>query len=285
MAMPLPDHGGCADPMAPRLFRVRRVRRETRDTVTVDLEPRDGEPLRFAPGQFTMLYVFGVGEVPISICGDPTAGDGPLAQTLRGVGAVTDAICRMKRGSTVGVRGPFGTAWPLPEAEGGDVLVIAGGLGLAPLRPAIYHLLAHRARYGRIALLCGARSPENLLFVRELERWRSRFDLQVHVTVDTAGPDWKGNVGVVTTLFPQIEFDPAETTALVCGPEVMMRYTAAELEKRGVAPGCIHLSIERNMKCAVGFCGHCQWGPTFVCKDGPVFQYAAIERWLRIKEL
>jgi NAD(P)H-flavin reductase len=271
------------DPMLPRLFRVERVRAETRDTVTLELAPEDGPPVVFAPGQFNMLYLFGVGEVAISISGDPGR-PSPLTHTLRAVGAVTRGLCSLKPGDAVGVRGPFGAAWPLPEAEGSDVVIVAGGIGLAPLRPAVYHLLAHRERYGRVVVLSGARSPRELLFRRELERWRGRFDLEVAATVDYAAGEWNGQVGVVTTLIPRAGFDPSQTVAMTCGPEVMMRFTVRELEKRGVAPERIFVSMERNMKCAVGFCGHCQYGPHFVCKDGPVFRFPDVARLFEVRE-
>ena len=273
--------------MAPRLFRVRRMTREIHDTVTLHVEPAErGGEVSFAAGQFNMLYLFGLGEVPISISSDP-AEPRVLAHTVRAVGPVTNALCRLKRGQMLGVRGPFGSGWPLREAVGGDVVIVAGGIGLAPLRPILYHLLAHRDQYGRIVLLYGARTPRDLLYERDLARWRGRFDVQIEATVDAAdtGDGWRGHVGVVTTLIPRAEFDPAETTAVVCGPEVMMRYTIADLQKRGLPPDRVYLSMERNMKCAIGLCGHCQFGPTFVCKDGPVFRYDRIAPLLKVREI
>jgi NAD(P)H-flavin reductase len=273
--------------MAPRPLRVRRVTRENHDTVTLDFEPAEhAEAFSFAAGQFNMLYLFGLGEVPVSISSDP-AESRALAHTVRAVGSVTSAMCRLKRGQVLGVRGPFGSCWPLREAVGGDVVIVAGGIGLAPLRPVLYHLLARRDQYGRIALLYGARTPGDLLFERELARWRGRFDVQIEATVDTAaaGDAWRGHVGVVTTLIPRAEFDPAETIAVICGPEVMMRFTIADLQKRGLSPDRIYLSMERNMKCAIGLCGHCQFGPTFVCKDGPVFRYDRIAPLLKMREI
>lgn len=265
------------DPMCPSPYRIQRVRRETYDTFTLELTSVDASSrFSYAPGQFTMLYVFGVGEVPISISGDP-ADPRLLVQTIRAVGTVTQALRKLRRGDVVGVRGPHGSAWPTQEAVGSDVIIAAGGLGLAPLRPALYALLSHRAEYGAIALLYGARTPQDMLYVRELERWRSRFDISVEVTVDSAAADWSGNVGVVTTLIPRVQFDPFSTVALVCGPEIMMRFTVQELLERGLTSEQIFVSLERNMKCAVGFCGHCQFGPHFVCKDGPVFRYDRIQ--------
>ncbi|HXJ78601.1 MAG TPA: FAD/NAD(P)-binding protein [Candidatus Methylomirabilis sp.] len=271
--------------LLPRFVPVRRVRRELRDTWTLELDagvPDGVAP--FQPGQFNMIYAFGVGEVAISISGDPARPDS-LAHTVRSVGAVTRAITSVKKGGVLGLRGPFGNAWPVAEAEGRDVVVVAGGLGLAPLRPVMYAVLAARERYGRVVLLIGARTPADLLFSRELERWRGRFDIEVRVTVDAAPPDWNGEVGLVTALIARASFDPARAISFVCGPEVMMRFVAAELVQRGVPAAAIHLSLERNMKCAVGVCGHCQLGPAFVCKDGPVLVYERVERLLRIREI
>jgi NAD(P)H-flavin reductase len=231
-----------------------------------------------------MVYVFGMGEVPISISGDPNHLN-PLVHTVRAVGTVTRAVCKAKRGDIVGIRGPFGSSWPVEEAIGKDVVIAAGGIGLAPLRPALLTLLAHRERYGRIVLLYGARSPQELLFGRQLLQWRGRFDLEVEVTVDTASREWRGNVGVVTTLIPRAHFDPEEALAMVCGPEVMMRFTVSGLQELGVPAESIYVSMERNMKCAVGLCGHCQYGPTFICKDGPVFRYDRLASLFNVREV
>jgi NAD(P)H-flavin reductase len=274
------------DPMVPAPYRIQRMRRELRDTFTVDLAPVDGSPEKtFLPGQFNMLYVFGVGEVPISISGNPDSGLPFLVHTVRSVGPVTNAMANLKRGDTLGVRGPFGSIWPVATAEGADVVIIAGGVGLAPLRPAIYHVLANREKYGEVCIYYGARTPQDILFINELQKWRGRFDVTVDVTVDCATRDWAGKVGVVTNLVGQGYFDPFETVALVCGPEVMMRYTVKTLNQRGVSNDHIYLSTERNMKCALGFCGHCQFGPYFVCKDGPVFRFDHIEHLFEIREL
>ena len=268
------------DPMVPAFYRVLSVHREIADTFTMELEPCDGSAIApFACGQFNMLYVYGVGEIPISISGNPDQAS-PLVHTTRAVGAVSRAMCELKPGDTLGVRGPFGSSWPTEAAQGKDVVVVAGGIGLAPLRSVMYHVMSHRERYGRVALLYGARTPADILYRRELERWRGHFDLEVFVTVDRAVGAWRGSVGVVTKLIPQASFDPQNTIAFVCGPEIMMRFTAAELQKRGVAPDQLYVSMERNMKCAVGLCGHCQFGPRFVCKDGPVFPYSDVRDWL-----
>jgi NAD(P)H-flavin reductase len=262
-----------SDPMLPAPYRIERVRRETHDVFTLELAPVNGGGVRqFAPGQFNMLYVFGTGEVAISISGDPND-KSKLIHTVRAVGTVTKAMQKLRRGDCVGVRGPFGSAWPVAEAEGRDVVIVTGGIGLAPLRPVIYHVLAHRERYGRFVLLFGARTPRDLLFARELEKWRGQFDFEVELTLDTASSDWRGNVGVVTTLLPRATFDPQDSVAMICGPEVMMRFTVQELQQRGLSTEHIFITMERNMKCAVGFCGHCQYGAHFVCKDGPVFRF------------
>jgi NAD(P)H-flavin reductase len=272
------------NPMVPQPWIVTRLRRENQDTITIELQPVDAAgDYSFAAGQFNMLYVFGVGEVPLSMSGGSTRA-GRLAHTVRAVGAVSRAIGRLKRGAMVGVRGPFGSHWPVAEASGGDVLLMAGGIGIAPLRPALQHLLDNRQAYKRIAVLYGARAPENLLYLKELEKWRSH-DLQVAITVDSASTGWRGHVGTVTTLLPRVAFVADYTTAMICGPEIMMRFGVRELQKCGVVNQKIFLSMERNMKCAVGFCGHCQFGPTFICKDGPVFSYDRIKHWFEVREI
>jgi NAD(P)H-flavin reductase len=229
-----------------------------------------------------MLYAFGVGEVPISVSG---GAEGPLVQTVRAVGAVTNAICASKPGAVLGVRGPFGNAWPVAEAAGSDVVIVAGGVGLAPVRPALYHLLQRREQYGTVTLLYGSRTPADILYARELERWRSRFDLHVGVTVDSASREWRGRVGVVPKLVAGVRFDPDSAVALVCGPEIMMRFTAQSLVDRGLAPRRIYVSLERNMQCGVGHCGHCQLGPTMICRDGPIYPYDELARLLEVREL
>jgi NAD(P)H-flavin reductase len=235
----------------------------------------------FAPGQFNMLYVFGVGEAPISICGKTRNG---LEHTTRTVGTVTSALGRLRRGDVVGVRGPYGSCWPLAEAAGRDVVLVAGGIGLAPLRSALQTIAAQRPLRHRVTLIYGVRTAEDMLYRQELERLRDR-GLQLYVTVNRSTGSWHGNVGVVTSLIPRVPFDPLNCVAMVCGPELMMRFSMEELIKRGVPEQRIFLSLERNMKCAVGFCGHCQFGPEFLCKDGPIFRCDRIRRWLNIAEL
>lgn len=269
---------------APRAWRVAASRREARDVVTLELDPPRGARFAFLPGQFNMLSAAGIGEVPISISGDANA-HGAVIHTIRDVGRVTHALCELRPGERVGVRGPFGTHWPLGESEGNDVLIVAGGIGLPPLRPAIYHLLAKRERYGRICVLYGARTPDDLLFTEELAAWRSRFDLQIEVTVDAAGGGWKGSVGVVPDLIPRAQVDATDGVAFVVGPEIMMRFAIKGLLQAGFAEDAVFISMERNMHCAVGLCGHCQIGPFFVCRNGPVFSYKAIGPWFRTREI
>jgi NAD(P)H-flavin reductase len=248
----------------------------------LDLTPSSA--FAFVAGQFNMLYVFGLGEVAISISGDP-ANTSRIVHTVRGVGAVSGALTRLRRDAVVGVRGPYGLGWPVAETEGSDVVLVAGGLGLAPLRSAIYRILAQRQHYGRVAVLYGARGPADILYRRELETWRRRLDVDLEVTVDHAGADWRGNVGVVPALIQRMPFDPQHAVALVCGPEIMMRFTIAALRDRGLAEQQIYLSMERHMKCAVGLCGRCQFGPAFICRDGPVFRYDRIAPIFGIREI
>lgn len=272
------------DPFVPQLYRVTHVRRELPDVVTLQIAPSQGSRPSYAPGQFNMLYAFAVGEVAISISGDCVDTTG-FTHTVRDVGAVSRAIAALEVGATLGVRGPFGTAWPVTEADGSDILIVAGGLGLAPLRPAVTHVLANRARYGRVAILVGCRNPTDILFRDELASWRRQLDISVEVTVDHADTSWHGHVGVVPALIPRIPFDPHKAIALVCGPEIMMRFSANALRDAGVATDRIYLSMERNMKCAIGLCGHCQFGPAFICKDGPVMRFDRIERIFAVREI
>ena len=262
-------------PMVPRPFVVRERVRETADTWTLSLAPTSGRPPAIAPGQFVMVYAFGVGEVPISVSGVGEA----VVLTVRAVGPVTEAICAREAGMVLGLRGPFGTAWPIASSVGRDVVVVAGGIGLAPLRTLLLHAHARPAEYGAVTLLYGARTPADLLYSAQLEQWGAE------VTVDAAETEWGGKVGVVPKLIPGAPFDAATAVAFVCGPEVMMRYTVDALLQRGVAPERVHVSLERNMQCGVGHCGHCQLGPTLICRDGPVYRYADVARWMEVREL
>ncbi|MFO0564573.1 MAG: FAD/NAD(P)-binding protein [Polyangiaceae bacterium] len=273
-----------SDALLPEVMEVVRFRRETRDTFTLDLDARPRGGFRFAPGQFNMLYAFGFGEVPISISGDPLS-PGVLTHTIRAVGPVTRALGRLKKGDGIGVRGPFGSYWPVDEAQGKDVVIVAGGIGLAPLRPTLYSVLSRRKAFGRVCIAYGARTPADLLFARELEKWRGRIDVDLEVTVDRGDADWRGQTGVVTKLLGRFELDPENAVAMLCGPEVMMRFASRALEGLGVPPARIYLSMERNMKCGVGSCGHCQLGPTFICKDGPVFPLPRMTPLMAVREL
>jgi NAD(P)H-flavin reductase len=273
------------EPMVSQPYRVREVSKETYDTFTLRLAPEagsNGSP--FQPGQFSMLWVFGVGELPISISGDPAELD-ELVYTVRSVGKATNALVTRAAGEDVGVRGPFGKGWPLEAARGRDVVIVAGGIGLVPLRPLVYEVLNHRKDYGRLIVLYGARSPRDLLYRKELAAWVRQRETQVVTTVDYGGTSWRGHVGVVTTLFKYARLKPTHSVAMVCGPEIMMRFVTRELEAHGLSRNDIYLSMERNMKCAVGFCGHCQYGPYFICKDGPVFPYREIAPLLEKYEL
>jgi len=244
-----------SNPYVPAAMPIARAVRELPDVFTWTFEVPGGFP--FLPGQFNMLYVHGVGEVPISISGDPGEPE-RLVHTIRSVGTVTRVMDPLGVGDVLGVRGPYGSAWPVADARGKDVLVIAGGLGLAPLRPAILQVLAHRADYGRVTILYGARSPAELLFRDQLERWRGRFDIRLEAIVDRAGRDWFGPVGVVTRLLDGVPVEPDDA---------------------------IWVSMERSMKCGVGLCGHCQLAGSFVCKDGPVYRLDRIAPYLQVREL
>jgi NAD(P)H-flavin reductase len=272
------------DPFIPQIYRVDSVCRELGDTVTLELMPLGGKRPAYQSGQFNMLYVPGIGEAAISISGNPVESTG-FVHTIRAAGAVSTALTLLKVGAKVGLRGPFGVGWPEAAAEGADVVIVAGGLGMAPLRPAIYNILANRGRYGRVAVLSGSRNPNDILYRPELELWRQRLDLDITVTVDHADVDWRGNVGVVSSLVPRTAFNPHNAVAMLCGPEVMMRFTANALRDAGIPADHIYLSMERNMKCAIGLCGHCQFGPDFICKDGPVMRYDRIASILTIREI
>ena len=274
---------GLADPWLPHPFRVTGRRRDTHDTVTLHLAATDGSALPFAAGQFTMLQAFGVGEVPISISGDPGRPD-TLTHTIRDVGWVTKALCEATPGDVLGVRGPYGRGWAVSDGAGGDVVLVAGGIGLAPLRPAVLEVLAARADYGRVSVLYGARSDDDVLFADELAGWATA-GIDVQVTVDRAGTAWPGHVGLVTELVTRARFEPATTLALLCGPEVMMRYVADALVEAGVAPSGVRLSMERNMRCGIGLCGHCQLREHLLCVDGPVLTLDRLRPHLAGREL
>jgi NAD(P)H-flavin reductase len=269
----------------PHRAAIRSIKPETPGVATYALELLDADvaaTYSFQPGQFNMLYLPGIGEVAISISSDPAAG-GTLWHTVRAAGNVTLALARKQPGETIALRGPFGSSWPVEDAKGQDVLIACGGIGLAPLRPAIYYILRHRADYGRVMLLYGSRTPNDLLYRDEYEAWQAA-GIEVEVTVDISDADWRGNVGVVPVLFYRLRLHPQRTRVLTCGPEVMIHFVVFEALARRIPPSHIHLSMERNMNCAVGLCGHCQFGPVFVCKDGPVFTYEQVQPYLHVEE-
>ncbi|HUE69706.1 MAG TPA: FAD/NAD(P)-binding protein [Pirellulaceae bacterium] len=283
-----------AGPWLPQSAVLESVTPETPGVATYCLRLTSGDCLAkysFDPGQFNMLYVPGYGEAAISLSG-PTrrAAQGGadtelLVHTIREVGSVTGAIARMTVGQKLALRGPFGKPWPLAELTGVDVVLVAGGIGLAPLRPVIYEILSQRDRFGRCVLLVGARSPENLLYAPEYSAWRSA-GVEIHTTVDRPAAFWKGNVGVVPLLIDRLRLrDAGRTAFLMCGPEVMMRFSAAGALARGIGRERIWLSLERHMQCAVGLCGHCQLGTELLCRDGPVFRFDRVEPLLQIHDL
>lgn len=277
-----PAGDGPVGPMVPSRYEVISHHHETADSVTLALMPLDTAIDEPTPGQFTMLYAFGIGEVPISVSGCPRR-EGALQHTVRGVGATSRALCALEPGSMVGVRGPFGVGWDVRAAEGSDVLIVAGGIGLAPLRPVIREVLAERDRYGKVAILIGARRPEELLYADQLEQWRSVPGVHVDVAVDAASRGWTGRVGLITTLLDPLPVSPGATTAFLCGPEVMLRVTSRDLVDAGTDGARIFVSLERNMHCAVRQCGHCQLGPLFICADGPVVTWAAAAPLLAVR--
>lgn len=284
---PAPTPLAASQPWQAHTVTLARITPEVEGVATYDLTFKDPvfrAAYRFAPGQFNMLYLPGAGEIAISISDDPARSDS-LSHTVRVAGNVTRALCAMQVGETLGLRGPFGSSWPLTECVGRDVVLVCGGIGLPPLRPAIYTMLRDRSKFRRITLMCGARSPETLLYTREFEAW-SRQGLEIQTTVDRHAPGWQGNVGVVTQLLEQsTSFEPSNTTLFCCGPEVMMRFTVRAAQRRGMSTSQVWVSTERNMQCAVGLCGHCQLGPAFICKDGPVFRYDKIAPFLAVEGL
>lgn len=273
------------DKLLPFETTIKWIKKETRDTATYALRINCKEIQRdykFRPGQFNMIYIPGIGESPISISSCPS--DADLAHTIRIAGDVTTVISNLKPGDTIGVRGPFGKGWPMEEIQDNDLMIIAGGLGIAPLRSVIRNIMKVRHK-GKNYILYGAKTPKDIIFRDEFPRYRDAFD--VFLSVDKADPEeyWRGNIGIVTTLLNRVSFNPLNIMAFVCGPEVMMQNIIKELLIRGVPGEKIFISMERNMNCGVGMCGHCMFGPKFVCKDGPVFRSTDIEEFLGIKEI
>jgi NAD(P)H-flavin reductase len=284
-SLPADGGGPGAPPLAPAAYEVRGRREDTPDTVSLRLAPVDGRPVPpFRPGQFNMISALGHGEVAISVSGDPSERT-ELVHTVRAVGLATEAIAAARPGGVLAVRGPYGRGWPVDAARGHDLVVVAGGLGLAPLRPVLLELFQHRSECDRLEVIYGARSPSDLVYAGELAAWRDRTDARLQVTVDAAGRDWYGDVGLVTQRIPDARFEPGRTVAFLCGPEIMMRFSAEALVGRGVAPERIWVSMERNMHCGIGECGHCQFGPYLLCRDGPVLSYREVAPLWKIRGL
>jgi NAD(P)H-flavin reductase len=274
------------NPMVPQFVKISKMVWETEHVYTIYLTPNeemDGK-FGFRPGQFNMLYAFGIGEAAISISSSPYK-PRKIIHTIHKIGSVTSALSKLKKGSYVGIRGPFGSSWPLVESKGKDVCILAGGIGLAPLRPVVYSLIKNKKNYRNITILYGARTPQDILYRVELEQWSKLDGVQVEVTVDRGDQSWKGNIGFAANLLSYVKLDNKNTITMVCGPEIMMKYSIEELIGKGTPEENIFLSLERNMKCAVGFCGHCQYGPQFICKDGPVFNYPVIKYLFEKKEI
>lgn len=271
--------------MAPVPHRVRARTVENFESATICLEPTKKGLSSPMPGQFMMLYAFGVGEIAMSVSGVPSGVDGAIAHTIRSVGAVSKALHNADVGTVVGVRGPFGTDWGLDSCAGRDLVIVAGGSGLAPLRPVIVQVLAQRSRFDRVVLVAGARTPEQFLFRDEADEWTQNPQLDAELIVDAAEPDWPWQIGLVTEPLRRLTLDLRRTTALICGPELMMRFSALALMEHGLAANDIRVSLERNMQCGIGWCGHCQLGPLLLCRDGPVVGYDVAAPLLRVKEL
>jgi NAD(P)H-flavin reductase len=262
-------------PYLPQWAEISRIEDLTASEKLFEMHLVSGEPLGHKPGQFVELSVMGIGEAPISISSPPRE-DNSFELAIRKVGNLTNAVHGLKTGDMVGIRGPFGTYFPIEEAKAKDILFVAGGIGLVPLRSFIHFVLDHRDEYGDITILFGARNPSEQLFLNELAQWGKMEDITYLETVDVPDPDWKGNVGVITTLFPKIDIDPSKTYCIVVGPPIMYRFVILEAKAKGIPDTQIFLSLERRMKCGVGKCGHCQINHIYVCQDGPVFRYADI---------
>jgi len=272
-------------PWNPVLYKVSSKSIENADLLTFELDPVGDEAIDpIAPGQFNMLYAFGIGEIPISVSSIlpsyPT-----LVHTIQDVGRVSKSLIQLPVGDIIGVRGPFGPEWPVAQVKSKDVLLIAGGVGLCPLRPVIEYILDHREQFGEVNVLFGTRHPDNIIYHRDIISWQSDPSINFQITVDHAFPSWRGNVGVVTHLIDKAKFYPENTISFLCGPEVMMRFGIYACLDAGISEDMVYLSMERNMKCAIGLCGHCQVGPYFTCKDGAVFPYTMMKPYLNISEL
>jgi len=273
------------DPMTPLWAEIVDIKSEAPGIATYWLKFKDTaarESYSFAPGQFNILSVPGYGEAAISISSDVSDPE-KIGHTIRFVGNVTHAVARSKIGDTIGIRGPFGSAWPIEACQGKEIYIAAGGIGLPPMRPVIYHIMKNRADYGQVVVLYGARTPQDLQFTEEYDAWRDA-GIEVMITVDRADERWEGAVGVVPLMFYRLRMDPHKSVAFTCGPEIMMRFVVYEALARRLPEENIFVSFERNMKCGFGSCGHCQLGPYFVCKDGPVFSYQQLKPYFNVED-
>ncbi|MBN8874149.1 MAG: FAD/NAD(P)-binding protein [Rhodospirillales bacterium] len=280
-AMPAPVRH--ADPMVPRPFRITRVIREIDGVFTWRLAAVDGAPFDFRPGQFNMVTQFGVGEIPVSISGDCRRPE-TLVHTIRAVGPVTEAMQGLRAGAIVGIRGPFGRPWPIDAAIGSDVIFVTSTIGLAPLRPLILEVLHRRQDFGKVVICYGTRGIHDIMFEEDLHAWRARFDTNVHLTVHSAPSGYRGRVGGVAAAIHAARIDGPATVAFVCRSEALTRQAVNTLGERGVTPDRVWVTLERNMKCGIGLCGHCQFGPSFMCKDGPVYRFDEIEALYSVRE-
>ncbi len=238
----------------------------------------DGQPLGNQPGQFVQLSIFGIGEAPISVCSSPTKKDRSTFEIcVRKVGSFTNALHKLDKGDKLGARGPLGRGFPIDELKGNDILIVAGGLGIVPLRSLINFIIDRKRDFGNVMILLGCKEPNDRLFTDETKEWENMLNINYACTVDRAAPDWKGNVGVITTLIPGVHIDKNKTYAVVVGPPIMYKFVIKELLKKGLSDDQIILSLERRMKCGLGKCGHCQINNKYVCKDGPTFTYAELK--------
>ncbi|KTD30453.1 FAD/NAD(P)-binding protein [Legionella maceachernii] len=267
------------DAYLPQAAKIKARRQESRTIFTLDLqfvEKSQRQTFSFYPGQFNMLYLYGVGEVAISISSDP-AEQAYLSHTIRAVGRVTKAMQQLQKGDYVGIRGPFGQGWPLKEALGKDIVIVTGGLGCAPTVSVINYILARRQEYGALTIFQGIKHSDDFIFRKQYEKWQTMPQTEIYIAADKAGPKWPWSVGYVTDLIASLKLNANNTIAMMCGPQGMMLAASLALVNQGVSENAIYLSMERNMECGIGHCGHCQYGGLFICKEGPIFAYDRIK--------
>lgn len=267
------------DPYLPHIAEIRARRQESSTIFTIDtsfIEKSQQQSFSFHPGQFNMLYLYGVGEVAISISSDPKQRS-YLSHTIRAVGRVTKALRMLREGECIGIRGPYGNGWPLEESHGKDIVIVTGGLGCAPTVSVINYILARRKQYGALKILQGVKHSDDLIFRKQYAIWQKTPNTEIYIAADQAGPKWPWAVGYVTDMIQLLTLDPNKTVVMMCGPEGMMHAAISALIKKGIAEEAIYLSMERNMECGLGHCGHCQYGGLFICKDGPIFAYPRIK--------